>query len=183
MDQTPISDEFIDGACYHFKGAETVWIKQAKNGWEKRCATSMLNVSANGKYRCRPLLIFKGKACEKNAKIKKEMREYHSMVKVFWNEKAYCNAEIMLQWLKQLYRYATSGFAADKPSRLFSLDVFKGQKTSAIKQAFRDLNVIPFFISSGCTSYVQVLDVAINKPLKSRITALADQHYADNFEK
>ena len=52
-----------------------------------------------------------------------------------------------------------------------------------VKQAFRDLNITTSFIPAGCTGYVQVLDVAINKPLKNRISQLADLHYDEHFEK
>ena len=52
-----------------------------------------------------------------------------------------------------------------------------------VKQAFRDLNITASFIPSGCTGYVQVLDVAINKPLKTRVSELADIHYDENFER
>ena len=45
------------------------------------------------------------------------------------------------------------------------------------------MNITASFIPSGCTGYVQVLDVAINKPLKNRIGELADIHYEEHFEK
>ena len=181
MDQTPIPYEFLDGAVYDFKGAKTVWIKQSRSGWEKRCATLMIYVSADGLKHCRPLLIFKGQG--KHANIKREMKKYHRDVVVQWNKKAYCNNEIMLYWLKHMYRTATPDFTEAKPPRLLSLDVFAGQKTPEVKQAFKDLNIIPSFIPSGCTGYVQVLDVAINKPLKAMLSDAAEKHYSENFEK
>ena len=46
----------------------------------------------------------------------------------------------------------------------------------------KDLNVIPSFVPAGCTGYVQVLDVAINKPLENRIKQQANLHYKHNFE-
>jgi hypothetical protein len=39
MDQTPLSFEFMDNRTYNQKGADTVWIKVAKSGWDKRQAT------------------------------------------------------------------------------------------------------------------------------------------------
>ena len=41
---------------------------------------------------------------------------------------------------------------------------------------------MPFFVLSGCTGYVQVLDVAINKPLKVRIQRQQEIHYQDHFD-
>lgn len=40
----------------------------------------------------------------------------------------------------------------------------------------------PSFIPSGCTGYVQVLDVAVNKPIKNRIKELADMHFDSHFD-
>lgn len=52
-----------------------------------------------------------------------------------------------------------------------------------MKEVFRKLNTTVFFILSGCIGYVQVLDVVLNKPLKDRISELADLSYETNFEK
>ena len=37
-------------------------------------------------------------------------------------------------------------------------------------------------IPGGCTGYVQVLDVTVNKPLKDYITKLAEKHYDEHLE-
>jgi hypothetical protein len=58
MDQTPITFEFLLGKTCDFKGAKTVWIKEARSGWDRRQATLQLCVFADGKLRSRPLLIF-----------------------------------------------------------------------------------------------------------------------------
>ena len=42
-------------------------------------------------------------------------------------------------------------------------------------------NTLPVMVPAGCTSLVQPLDICINKPLKDRIRALADQHYVDHI--
>lgn len=52
-----------------------------------------------------------------------------------------------------------------------------------MKEVFRKLNITTSFIPSGCTGYVQVLDVAFNKPIKNRISELADISYEENLEK
>ena len=144
----------------------------------------MVYVTADGIPHCRPLLIFKGSTGEKNSTIKKEMRQYDERVRVQWNPKAYCNSDVMVKWLREQYAYASpTFFDRKKPHpRLLSLDVFKGQKTPEVKQALKDLNITPSFVPPGCTGYVQVLDVAINKPLKVRIQRQQDLHYQDHFD-
>ena len=100
-----------------------------------------------------------------------------------WDENAYCNSKIMVRWLTKQYAWSSGTFFnKSRPHpRLLTLDVFKGHKTPEIKQAMKNLNVIPSFVSAGCTGYVQVLDVAINKPLKHRIEQQANTHYEQNF--
>ena len=133
MDQTPIAYEFLQGQCYDFKGAKTVWMKIARSGWDYRQATLMIYISADGINRCKPLLIFKGKDGQKNTRIRKEMTMYDPGVTVQWNPKAYCNAEVMIRWLKTQYKFATVGFTTPSTARFLSLDVFSGQKTEPVK--------------------------------------------------
>ena len=88
--------------------------------------TLMIYVSADGVLRCKPLLIFKGKDAQKNSCIKKEMAQYDSGVVVQWNPKAYCNAAVMIRWLKTQYKYATDGLPTPHLKRFLSFNVFKG---------------------------------------------------------
>ena len=132
MDQTPIAYEFLQGQCYDFKGAKTVWVKTHRSGWDYRQATLMIYVSADGVNRCKPLLIFKGQDGPINSRIRKEMTMYDSGVIVQWNVKAYCNVEVMIRWLKQQYKYATVGLHDTNTRRFLSLDVFAGQKTQDV---------------------------------------------------
>jgi hypothetical protein len=39
MDQTPICFEFLGSKTYETKGSNTVWVKTAQSGWDKRQAT------------------------------------------------------------------------------------------------------------------------------------------------
>ena len=82
-----------------------------------------------------------------------------------------------------MYRLITLDRLQTRLSRLLSLDVFADQKTFEVKQIFKNLNVISFFISFDCTNYVQVLDVVINKFFKMMLANVVERHYSDNFEK
>ena len=62
-----------------------------------------------------------------------EMTLYDPGVVVQWNPKAYCNAEVMIRWLKHQYKHATQGFITPSTQRLLTLDVFAGQKTDEVK--------------------------------------------------
>ena len=183
MNQTFIFYEFLNERCYDFKKIKIVWIKQIKNDWKKKCVILMIYIFANDFMRCKSLFIFKNKSDEKNIKIKNEMKKYHFNVKVLWNDKIYCNNEIMCYWLKHMYKYVIFTFVQNKFFRLLSLDVFSNQKISEIKQIFKNLNVTFFFVFSDCTNYVQIFDVTINKSFKARISIFANEHYEQNIEK
>jgi hypothetical protein len=60
---------------------------------------------------------------------------------------------------------------------MLSLDVFKGQLNNKILAKFKRINCTCSFILGGTTGFIQVCDVAINKPLKDRIAELAEIHY------
>ena len=48
MDETPLLFEFLDGQSYTNKGSKTVQVKTTHSGWDKRQATIMLCVFADG---------------------------------------------------------------------------------------------------------------------------------------
>lgn len=121
---------------------------------------------------------------------------YDPGVIVRWNPKAYGNAQVMNRGLKDQYKYAAQGFVTPTTRRFLSLGVFAGQKTKEVmfnpltvfvriimqvKTPFLDLSITTSFIPSGCTGYIQALDVAINKPLKDRIGDLADDDDDDSY--
>ena len=60
---------------------------------------------------------------------------------------------------------------------MLSLDVYKRQLNNIVLTEFKQINCIYSFILSGTTGFVQVCDVAINKPLKDRIAKLVEIHY------
>jgi hypothetical protein len=49
---------------------------------------------------------------------------------------------------------------------MLTLDVFKGQLNNEVLAEFKRMNCTCSFIPGGTTGFIQVCDVAINKPLK-----------------
>src|SRR5271169_4921171 len=115
------------------------------------------------------------------------MKLYDEQVKVMFNEKAYSNTDIMCEWIKNMYSQGTAVPFRNQDRvhelRLLSLDVFKGQLNDEVIGAFKRINCTCSFIPGGTTGYIQVCDVAINKPLKERIAEQAEIHYDQNEEK
>ena len=52
--------------------------------------------------------------------------------------------------------------------------------TKALQDKFKKLNCTTSYIPSGCTGFVQVLDISLNKPLKDLVAQAASDH-ADKF--
>lgn len=165
MDQTPFPFEFLAGCAYNFKGNKTVWQRALRASWEKRQATLQIAASADGKKRCRLLLIFQGKGASKALKL--EQLRYDPRIQAIFNPKGYSNEHITLNWLHTDFLPACS--MPSKP-RFLALDVFAGQKSAAVLTAFRASKTVTSFIPEGCTSLVQPLDTAINKTLKAKIS-------------
>jgi hypothetical protein len=56
----------------------------------------------------------------------------------------------------------------EREPRLLYLDAFAPQMTKSLYDEFKKINYTTY-IPSGYTSFVQVLDVSLNKPLKALI--------------
>jgi Tc5 transposase DNA-binding domain len=206
MDQSPLPFELQKGRTYATKGSKTVTLKAARSGWEKRQCTLQIIVFADGIARCKPLLMFHGKPTSKDRRRIAEMRKYHPGVIVIFNEKAYANTSNLVTWVKRQYSVASAYPSSDREPRLLCLDAFaphknKGRKDpgkesqkaiekrlaeEALQQGLREelakLNVTTSIIPGGCTGYVQVLDVSVNKLIKQYIEEEEERWIDENIE-
>ena len=76
--------------------AMTLRVKPHRSGRDKRQATLMVYVSADGVDR-RKQLIFHRKD---NKKVQDEMKQYNSGVTIVWNKEFWCNETVMIRWLR-----------------------------------------------------------------------------------
>src|SRR6202046_5034535 len=188
FDETPIPFEYIDKKTYNMKGAKTITAKTDHSGWDKRQATLVLYIFANGIPRIRPKLIFHRKATDEGGKIEeRESHLYHKGVTVHFNSTAYNNEELTIQWIDDELIPSLKPTAKDEV--LLALDVAAFHKTSAILQKLRNGHIIPALVPPGCTGLLQPLDTAINKPFKellreqTEIYTDARKDSGDNVEK
>jgi hypothetical protein len=206
MDQTLLPFEYLKGRTYAKKGEKTIRLKSQRSSWEKRQCSLQIIVFANGVPCCKPLIMFKGKPSSKDRRRFAEMKKYHPSVVVIFNDKAYANTLNFLQWIKGQYSGATAFPLSDREPRLLCLDTFapyknQGRKLPAkesekakekryveeqVQQQVRDelakLNVTTSIIPGGCTGYVQVLDVSINKIIKQYLEEYEEAYYNNNIE-
>lgn len=166
VDETPLPFEYLNGRTYDLIGSKTIWIKETQSGWDKRQASLVLCIFADGINRVPPLIIFDGKT---DRCLCKEQNTYHPGVIVELNETAYMNDTLFIKYLHHYLIPALNGRLT-----LFALDLCRSHKTPAVLNQLRKHNIMSSLIPGGCTSLVQPLDVAINKPLKGIIRNLTD---------
>lgn len=179
LDETPLPFEYLSGRTYNPIGAKTVWVKETRSGWDKRQASLVLCVFADGINRLPPMIIFHGLG----ERLGDEWEKYHPGVIVEFNEKAYMNDVLFLKYIQLHLIPVLEG----RPS-LFAIDLCTSHYTPAVLEKLRIHHIIPTLIPAGCTSLVQPLDVSINKPLKERIRDLTDEairecESVDDFQK
>ena len=85
-----------DPKTYDKKGIKAVWAQSGQSGLDKRQATVQLTVFADGVNRVRPTAVFWGKGLRISAK---EKQSYDRWVKVMRQEKAWCDQDIMKEWI------------------------------------------------------------------------------------
>ncbi len=135
-------------------------------------------IHADGIRRSKPLLIFRGKYDNNSKARKAELQRYHKGVVVEFNEDAWANEDVIIRWIKKQYLPATAyPFQTLTKPRLLTLDAFTAHKTAGVPQKLRETNTVPSFIPGGCAGYVQVLDVAVNKPFKEPVKEYSEIHY------
>lgn len=179
LDETPFPFEYLSGQTYNSIGAKTIWIKETKSGWDRRKASLVLCVFADGINRIPPMILFH----REGTVYERESPKYYPGVLVEFNTTAYMNNTLFLKYI-DLYLMPVLN---NKPT-LFAIDLCSAHKTPAVPDSLQALRIMPTLIPGGCTSLIQPLDVSINKPLKARIRDLTDEaifecEKADDFEK
>ena len=97
MDQTPPPFVMDDNKTYESKGAKEVWCVTGASGLDKRQCTAQLTIFADGSV-LPPLLIFRGQG--KRIKTE-ERRRWDQGVKVTFQPNAWCDENIMLEWVNE----------------------------------------------------------------------------------
>ncbi|KAM5357374.1 hypothetical protein ACJZ2D_016337 [Fusarium nematophilum] len=90
------------------------------------------------------------------------MRDIYTHQMSQYNETAYNNEDLFLQWMKDELP-VVQGESRDF---LLVMDVASFHKTNNVKALLREMNITPAPIPPGLTSMLQSLDTAINRPFK-----------------
>jgi hypothetical protein len=112
-----------------------------------------------------------------------EEKLYDKGVVVAFNKTAWADGVNLQDWVKKQYAPASLYFGQEKEPRFLCLDAFAPQMTQSLRKEFKKLNCTTSYIPSGCTGFVQVLDVSLNKPLKALVAQAASDHADKHYEK
>jgi hypothetical protein len=170
LDGTPLLFEFLASYSYDFKGARTVAGKSDRSGWDKRQATIILYIMADGSTPFKPVVIFHGKGTVASKE------SYDDRVDVHFNDTAYNNEDLFHAWLRDIYQPYVAQNAHGNEESLIVMDAASFHKTEAILDFIRqaELPMTTAIIPPNLTSLVQPLDTAVNGPFKKLLQEAAD---------
>ncbi len=162
MDETPIWMDMPGNYTLEEVGLKT--ITMASTGNEKSRLTVMLAAMADG-TKLPPMVLVKGV---------RPLKDVPPGVIVTMTPHAWANAEVVKQWLRQVWRKNNSD------RRLLVWDAFSGHITPEVKKEVREVyNTDMAVIPGGCTSKLQPCDVRWNRPFKDTFRDLYDEWVID----
>lgn len=153
MDQTPLEFDFnAKGKTYDNTGAKTVWAKSTGSGMEKRQCTVQHTIYADGVFRTKTVIIFRGTGKRVS---QGEKKQWDPRVYVTWQEKAWADESVTLEWARFVYR----GF--EREPRLLVMDAHRAQKTESVRNYLRnECNTIIALVPPG-NSFTQINFICI----------------------
>ena len=101
MNQTPLPFAMDDGKTYADKRSSAVWRATHGSGLDNRQCSVQLKIFADGNPRVKPVVIFQGKGLRSKSK---EEDAWDLRVQVLFQEKAWLDEPIMLDWISQQWK-------------------------------------------------------------------------------
>ena len=135
MDQTPLPFVLDDGKTYDKKVVKEFWAQSGKSGLDKRQATLQLTVFADGVDRVRPTVIFRGKGLRISDN---EKQSYDRKVKVMYQEKVWCDEEIMKEWIStEWVNPFKNPIGENSDGKILIADVRLAQQNNSVKELLK----------------------------------------------
>ena len=157
MDRTPIQFIFDDGKAYNTSGEKDVSTSSGQSEFDKRQYTAQLIVFGDGVPRLKPLIIFRGK----DLRIKKEEKQkWDKGVRVVFQENAWCDETVMLDWIKTDWgNFFTNPSTSGSDGKILIVDIHRAQQTDDVKTFLGRCKTNLVNIPGGLTPYLDVLEV------------------------
>uniref|UniRef100_T1JDV7 HTH CENPB-type domain-containing protein n=1 Tax=Strigamia maritima TaxID=126957 RepID=T1JDV7_STRMM len=144
--------EFLNAAHskFGFGDADIIAMDETSSWFgEKDHFTIVLSAKADG-TKLKPFVVFKDLKSTKNS----------SSVIAVSNKNGWMDNNLTIQWLDKVFERSAPR------KRLLVWDSYRWHISAATKEHLRKFNTAVAVIPSGCTKYVQALDVSWNKPFK-----------------
>ena len=159
MDEVPVYFDMTRGTTYHFRGEKNIHVIKTL-GHKKRC-TVVLCVLDDGR-KLPPFVIYKSSS---DTSYFSGMGSNNRLV-VRNNANGWITESMMIVWLERVF--LLSGVSKDQ-IRYLIMDKCSVHEKATIKKRLEAESVLCDYIPGGCTSFLQLLDVCINKPFKDRL--------------
>jgi transposase-like protein len=161
-DETNIYFSMEGKYTYAKRGSRTVAIKGATSS--DRC-TVMLGANLAGDIKLPPFVIYTGSS-GRTGRVRREVEGklgFPLEMEYSVQPKGWMDEELMLIWIERVWKPSVAQF----PRSYLILDCCTSHMTTAVKEAFDELNTEIDFIPKGYTCKLQPMDVGINKPFKN----------------
>jgi hypothetical protein len=144
--------------------------RSERSKWNKRQATIILYIMADGSTPFKSVIIFHNKG----TMAKRE--HYNERIEVHFNETVYNNEELFYSWLRNIFEPYVAGTAEANETSLIVMNAVSFYKAEAILDFIRNSEapITTALIPSGFISLVQLLDTAVNGPFKQLLQEEAD---------
>ena len=137
------------------------------------------DIFADSEPRMKPLLIFKGTG---QRIPDREKRQYDPRVVVKFQENAWCNEEMTVFWLRNMWK--KPNMSGQPRDRLLISHAHRAQTTERVKTILtQECQTILGLVPPGATSKVQPLDVTFNAEFKKSVDRLATEPLPANPER
>lgn len=161
VDETSVTYDSPRRTTLDYKGTKDIEFKTS--GHEKESVTSILAVSASGE-KLSPFVVISGKS--QTNEIPKRISVPNEMI-VVSQKSAWSDIPVMKLWIEKVLNPWVK--SKDGSSFILILDEAASHMNSDIKFYLEELNVHPLYIPAGCTSFLQPLDVSVNRSFKSKL--------------
>lgn len=134
--------------------SDACWVLNQGSSLDKRMATLILTLRAEGEQIVKPFILFHG-AGHLSAAFLAELNAYG--IPYAFNEKAWANSDSCVDHLRYFHSVVSEKCPEFKEHLLF-LDGLSSQSTSRFIELALDLNILPVYFPANCTHLVQPVD-------------------------
>ena len=167
IDETPVYYDLTFDKTLAQRGSQEVLVRAQEN--TKKRITVILGIilpidpTAKQIFKCKPMMIVKGKT----ERVYRDIEDRNNgKIILARNEKAWCTQEDFCTYLEKCIPEDIRG------KSIVTWDNFAVHLTEAVQDKCKNLNIYPLPLPANTTSFIQPLDVGVNRPFKHKLKTL-----------